>query len=93
MAGTQPCYVVEAVYAPDAAQRREPVRAQHLAAVRDRLADGTLIAAGALDDMSASVLVVATADEQVALDLVHSDVYWRQGVWVDARVRRMNRVV
>lgn len=89
----QPAFVVEPVYAPDAAERREPVRAEHLAAVRRRLEDGTLIAAGAYDDMSASLLIVATDDEQQALRVVHEDVYWREGVWTDVKIRRLNRVL
>lgn len=93
MSGIEPAYVVEAVYAEDAATRREPVRGEHLARVRELLADGTLVAAGALDDMSASLLVVAADSEQDVLALIHSDVYWREGVWTDVRLRRLNRVV
>ena len=93
MTGIQPAYVVEPLYSEDAATRREPVRDEHLARVRELLADGTLIAAGAFDDMSASLLVVAVDSEQAARDLVASDVYWRSGVWVDVRVRRLNRVL
>ena len=93
MTGIAPTYVVEAVYAPDAATRREPVRDEHLARARSLLADGTLIAVGAFDDLSSSLLVVATDSEQRALEIVHSDVYWREGVWVDVRLRRLNRVL
>lgn len=93
MTGIAPTYVVEPEYAPDAAMRREPVRDEHLSRVRSLLADGTLIAAGAFDDLSSSLLVVATDSEQQALDIVHSDVYWREGVWVDVRLRRLNRVL
>ena len=93
MPAVEPGFVVEPVYAPDAEQRRQPVRDDHLAAVRRHLADGTLIAGGAYDDMSASVLIVATDDEAEALRLVHDDVYWREGVWTDVRLRRFNRVL
>lgn len=93
MTGIEPCYVVEPLYADDAAARREPVRDEHLARVRQLLADGTLVAAGAFDDMSSSLLVVAVDSEDEALALVHSDVYWREGVWVDVRMRRLNRVL
>lgn len=93
MPAVEPSYIVEAVYAPDAAQRREPFRAEHLAKVSARIATGLVVMAGALDDMSGSVLVVAADDEDEVLRLVHDDVYWREGVWIDVRLRRINRVV
>lgn len=89
----EPSYVVEAIYSPDAAERREPFRAEHLAALSERMAAGTVVTAGALDDMSGSLLIVAADNEEDVLRLVHDDVYWRNGVWVDVRMRRMNRVL
>lgn len=89
----QPVFVVEAAYAPDATQRRDPVRAEHLAGVQRLIDDGRLLLAGAYDDMSASLLILAVDSEQEALRLVHDDVYWHAGVWTDVRIRRLNRVV
>ena len=89
----QPVFVVEPTYAPDAAQRREPVRAEHLAGVQRLVEDGRLLLAGAYEDMSASLLVLAVDSEDEARQLVHDDVYWDAGVWADVRVRRLNRVV
>lgn len=89
----EPAYVVEAIYAPDAATRREPFRAEHLARIYADIAAGTLVTAGALDDMSGSLLVAATDNEDEVLQRIHDDVYWREGVWVDVRLRRLNRLV
>lgn len=89
----EPCYVVEAIYAEDAAQRREPFRAEHLAGLNARIAEGVLLIAGALDDMSGSLLVTTLDDADEVLRLVHGDIYWRNGVWVDVRLRRLNRLV
>ena len=89
----QPVFVVEPTYAPDAAQRREPVRTEHLAGVQRLTHDGRMLLAGAYADMSASLLILAVESEEDATAIVHADVYWTAGVWTDVRVRRLNRVV
>ncbi|HVM19277.1 MAG TPA: YciI family protein [Egibacteraceae bacterium] len=89
----EPVFVVEPTYAPDAAERREPIRPQHLARVEELTRQGRLLVAGAYADMSASLLVLRVEDEAAAVALVHEDVYWREGVWTDVAVRRLNRVV
>jgi hypothetical protein len=85
-------YVVEATYAPDAAERRQPHRPTHLARVAALRAAGTILEAGAFVDMSASLLLVRAADADAALAIVAEDIYMREGVWVEARVRPFARV-
>jgi hypothetical protein len=85
-------YVVEATYAPDAAERRPPHRPTHLARVAALRAAGTILEAGAYVDMSASLLLIRAADADAALAIVAADVYMREGVWVEARVRPFARV-
>lgn len=82
-----PVFLVTATYCADAATKRQPHRAEHLAGVARLLADGTALVAGAMADLSASVLVLRVPDELAALAVAHSDVYWRTGVWTDVRVR------
>ncbi|MFF0824807.1 YciI family protein [Micromonospora haikouensis] len=77
----EPTYLVTAAFAADAAARREPHRAAHLAHVRALLADGTALVAGARADLTASVLVLRAADATAARALVEQDPYWRHGVW------------
>jgi uncharacterized protein YciI len=80
-------WLVEATYAPDAAETRTPYRAEHLAGVGRHLADGTFAMAGALADVSASLIVVRAASEEEALAVCRDDVYLRNGVWVELRAR------
>ncbi len=54
----EPVWLVEATYAPDAAETRVPFRAEHLAGIRERLESGVYIEAGAFADVSASVILV-----------------------------------
>jgi hypothetical protein len=91
-AGLEPVWLVEATYAPDAAETRVPFRAEHLAGVRQRLGSGVYVEAGAFTDVSATVILVRAESEEAALALVRDDVYLRNGVWVEVRARAFGRV-
>jgi len=88
----EPVFVIEATYAPDAAETRAPHRPAHLARIADLRAAGIVLEAGAFPDMSGSLMLVRAADTDAALALVAEDVYMREGVWVEARVRPFVRV-
>ncbi len=91
--GLESIWLVEATYAPDAAETRTPFRAEHLAGVRSRLADGTYVEAGAYADVSASVILVRAGSAEAAVRIVSDDVYLRNGVWVEVRAKAFGRVV
>lgn len=85
-------WVVEATYAPDAAETRAPIRPAHLARIAALKADGTIVEAGGYLDMSGSLLIVRAADEAAAIDIVREDIYMQHGVWVELRARAFGRV-
>ena len=89
----EPIFVIEAIYAPDAAETRTPIRPQHLARVAELRDRGTVIEAGGFTDMSASLLLVRAETEEEALAVARDDVYMKNGVWVELRVRKLGRVV
>lgn len=89
----EPVWLVEATYAPDAAETRAPFRGEHLSGVAERIASGRYIEAGALTDVSASILLVRADSEADAIAVVSDDVYLRNGVWVEIRARPFGRVV
>ena len=72
-AGLEAVWLVEATYAPDAAETRVPFRAEHLAGMQRRLAAGVYVEAGAFADVSASVILVRAAGEAEALAIVGDD--------------------
>jgi len=88
----EPIWFVEATYAPDAAETRTPLRAEHLAGIVARLEAGVYVDAGAFLDVSASVVLVRAESEQAAIELVRDDVYMRNGVWVEVRARAFGLV-
>jgi uncharacterized protein YciI len=89
----QQVWVVEASYGPDVADRRPPVRAEHLARIAVLREAGTIIEAGAFSDMSGSLILVRAASEEAALAVARDDVYYRSGVWTELRARAFGRVV
>ena len=89
----EPIWVVEATLGPDAAERRAPVRSEHLARIAALRDAGAIVEAGAFADMSASLLLVRVPTQEEALALAQADVYFRSGVWTGLRIRALGRVV
>ena len=89
----EPTWLVEATYAPDAAETRVPFRGRHLARLVELMDAGIVVAAGAYADVSASIVVVRAADEGAALEIARSDIYMANGVWVEVRARPFGLVV
>ena len=85
-------WVVQATYAPDAAETRVPFRARHLARMASLKAAGTIIEVGAFLDMSESLLMVRAEDEAAAIEIAREDIYMQNGVWVELRARPFGRL-
>lgn len=85
-------WLVQATYAPDAAETRVPFRAEHLARVARLRAEGVIVEAGAYTDVSASFLIIRAASEADALEICRGDVYMQNGVWVELRAKPFGRV-
>ena len=88
----QTCHVVEATYAEGAAEKRAPYREEHLQRVVKLIDAGAVVVAGALADMSASLLILAIEGEDAVRAVIESDIYWENGIWTDYTVRKLNRV-
>lgn len=89
----EPIWLVEATYAPDAAETRVPFRAAHLARLVELRDAGIVVEAGAFTDVSASIVLLRAESEAAALALCRDDPYMRNGVWVELRARPFGRVV
>jgi uncharacterized protein YciI len=86
-------WLVEATYAPDAAETRVPFRGAHLARLLELKEAGVVVEAGAFTDVSASIVLVRADSEEAALAICRDDVYMRNGVWVEIRARPFGRVI
>ena len=88
----EPVFIIEATYGPDTVELRPPHRPTHLARIAALRAAGAIVEAGAFPDMSGSLLLVRATDADAALAIASEDVYMREGVWVEVRVRPFVRV-
>ena len=86
-------WLVEATYAPDAAEMRVPFRARHLARLAELKDAGIVIESGAYLDLSSSLMLLRAADEAAALEVARADIYVANGVWIELRARPFGRVV
>jgi uncharacterized protein len=86
-------WVVEATYAPDAAETRTPFRAEHIARIVRLMDEGVIVMAGAYADVSTSLVFLDAASEEEALAIARQDPYIREGVWVELRARPFGRVI
>lgn len=86
-------WLVEATYAPDAAETRKPFRAAHLARLLELKDAGVIVEVGAFMDVSKSIVLVRAESEEAALAVCRDDVYMQNGVWVEVRARPFGRVV
>ncbi len=86
-------FVVEATYVEGAREKRGPYREEHLSRMDKLYDEGVVLVAGALADMSASVFVLDLEREDSARAIVETDTYWRNGIWTDFTIRKLNRVV
>ena len=89
----EPVWLIEATYAPDAAETRLPLRARHLERLGELKDAGVVIEAGAFADVSATIMIVRAEDEAAALDIARGDIYMANGVWVEIRARPFGRAV
>ncbi len=92
-AAMESVWLIEATYAPDAAETRVPFRAEHLARAAALKASGVIVEIGAFLDVSSSIAIVRADSEAAALDIVRADVYVTNGIWVELRARPFGRVV
>lgn len=89
----QRCFVVEASYVADAATARAPYRDEHIQRMKKLSDEGALVMAGAYEDLSASLLVFALADEESVRAVIQSDVYMRNSIWTGYVISVLDRVV
>jgi uncharacterized protein len=85
-------WLVEAFYAPDAADSRAPFRARHLARMAELRDAGVVIEAGGTADVSRTVMLIRAPGEDEALQVARDDIYMANGVWVELRATAFGRV-
>ena len=89
----EPVWLVEVPYTAEAAERRAPLRPQHLRRMARLIRDGVVMEAGGATDFSKAVLLVRAASAEDAIALIEADVYTSGGVWHSPTAVGYGRVV
>jgi catechol 2,3-dioxygenase-like lactoylglutathione lyase family enzyme/uncharacterized protein YciI len=89
----EPVYLVEAVFAAGADERRKPHRPAHLQRIADLKRRGIVVEGGAyLDNLSTSIMLIRANNETEARQIAEDDIYVKQGIWESVTVRPFGRV-
>lgn len=79
-------YVLWGTYCDQALAKRTPYRQEHLEGLQRQKESGILITLGpTADTRHVFGLYEAESQEQVE-ELLHQDIYWRQGIWTELQV-------
>ena len=90
---TEQIFVAEGFYAPDAAERRQPCRGEHITRIIELRDAGTILDAGGYADMSSALLLFRVPDIAEVEAFMASDAYTRAGVWTHHEIRPLMRVI
>jgi uncharacterized protein YciI len=79
-------FVLWGTYCADALEKRAPYREEHLEGLQRQKDAGLLITLGPTEG-STHVFGIYEADRQAQVEeLLHNDVYWRNGIWTELTV-------
>ena len=82
---------------PDAAERRQAVRQQHLDGIQPLIEAGTLQVAGAFVNesgvMCGSMMIYDLPDREAVEAILRADIYWQKGVWQVFEIFEFKRAV
>ena len=80
-------YVMWGTYCEDVLERRAPYRQAHLDGLAAQKQAGVLITIGPTKDLAKVFGIYDAEDEATVRQLVESDPYWKNGIWIEYDVR------
>ena len=79
-------FVLWGTYCDNALEKRTPFRQEHLARLQQLKEAGTLVTLGPTEGSTHVFGIFEGESLQQIEELVHSDVYWREGIWTAVAV-------
>ena len=79
-------FVLWGTYCENALEKRTPYREEHLAGLQPQKDAGVLITLGPTETSSHVFGIYEAKSKQQVEELLHNDVYWRQGIWTALEV-------
>lgn len=79
-------FVLWGTYCRDALEKRTPFREEHLAGLQQLKEAGSLVTLGPTEGSTHVFGIFEAESQQQVEELVHSDVYWREGIWTAVEI-------
>jgi uncharacterized protein YciI len=79
-------FVLWGTYCDDALEKRTPYRDEHLSGLRRLKEEGLLITLGPTEGSTHVFGIFEAESQQQVEEILHGDVYWRQGIWTALQV-------
>jgi len=79
-------FVLWGTYCENALEKRTPYRDEHLNGLQRQKDAGLLITLGPTEGSTHVFAIYEAETQQQVEDLLHNDVYWRQGIWTELKV-------
>ena len=79
-------FVLWGTYCTNALEKRTPYREEHLAGLQQQKEAGVLITLGPTEGSTHVFGIYEAASQNVVEQLLHNDVYWRNGIWTELKV-------
>ena len=79
-------FVLWGTYCENALEKRTPFREEHLRGLSQQKDSGVLITLGPTEGSTHVFAIYEAESREQVLDLLHNDIYWREGIWTDVQV-------
>ena len=79
-------FVLWGTYCENALEKRTPIRAEHLARLKNLKSQGLLITLGPTESSSHVFGIFESSSIEVLRNILEEDVYWKQGIWTAIEV-------
>ena len=79
-------FVLWGTYCDNALNRRGPYRQEHLEGLQRQKDDGLLITLGPTEGSTHVFGIYEAENQEQVENLLHNDIYWREGIWTEIRV-------
>jgi uncharacterized protein YciI len=87
-----PKYILFGTYCDNVLEKREPYRKAHLEGIKKQKEAGIVITIGPTQDLTKVFGIYEAENEEIVRQLIESDVYWLNGIWIEYDVKEWIQV-
>ncbi|KKD35755.1 MAG: YciI family protein [Limnoraphis robusta] len=87
-----PKYILFGTYCENVIEKREPYRTAHLEGIKKQKEAGLVMTIGPTKDLTQVFGIYDAENEQIVRNLIESDPYWINGIWIEYDVKEWIQV-